>query len=139
MTKPGIQDVVPADRCYLGEFKSAVLGEGVASLFDALAKLARIDGRVVQRRPHEIVKDDTIELVIDAADRYEVVKLARETNLFPPTPILEFLNRELTRRGRVDRLVACSDDAGEAVVLATRAEAAELVAEGFAPAAPSFD
>jgi hypothetical protein len=139
MTKPNIQEVVPADRCYASDFKRVTLGEDEAVLFDAIAKLARIDARVVKRRQHEIVKADAIELVVDASDRYEVVKLARDAALFPPTAIIEFLNRELTRRGRVDRLVACRDESGEAVVLATRAETGELVTQGLALAAPSFD
>jgi hypothetical protein len=116
-----ITDVIPRGRYYASDFKCSAPGEDEQDLFECLARLARIDARVVDRWA-----TGTITLVIQIGGRDETIEFARQKYLVPPTAMMELLDRELERAGREHRLVACRDDLTEAVVLATPSEIAEL-------------
>jgi hypothetical protein len=116
-----VTDVIPRGRCYASDFKCSAPGEDEQALFEALARLARIEARVVGR---EAV--DAITLQIRIEDRLETIAFARQKYLVPPTAMLALLNRELERAGRDHRLVTCRDDLTESVVLASPTEIAAL-------------
>jgi len=131
MIRLRVRDVIPRSRCYASDFKCSTPGEDEAAIFDELAKLARIDARVIPQPHSDTFHAGFVTLAVELAGRLELLALRHAKYQVPPTAMLDLLNRELERTDDEHRLVTCRDDLTEAVVLATSAELMELESAGL--------